>query len=193
MEVSRLYIQSLLLTSFVISLDQIFKAGAAHGAQSADVYGCLYFFLSDQLRKFTRRIRELDILFQLTNFDARALSQGIRDDVFSSFAIPASLRFDRIHVSNVFDANYIGISGVLSDWAPLLAKGETAAIIGYFMNWVAVQENGRAMSAGPKVLKMLLDRLLEEGKVGVISPYHVFRKLTVCEYSALWQASKPEI
>ena len=103
------------------------------------------------------------------------------------------MRFDRIHVSNIFDANYIGISGVLSDWAPLLAKGETAVIIGYFMNWVAVQENGRAMSAGPKVSKMLFDRLLEEGKVGAISPYHVSRKLTVCEYSSLWQASKPEI
>ena len=103
------------------------------------------------------------------------------------------MRFDRIHVSNIFDANYIGISGVLSDWAPLLAKGETAVIIGYFMNWVAVQKNGRAMSAGPKVSKMLFDRLLEEGKVGAISPYHVSRKLTVCEYSSLWQASKPEI
>ena len=104
------------------------------------------------------------------SFDARTLSRGIQDNVFSANAIPASTRFDRIHVSNILDANYIGISGVLSDWAPLLAKGETAAIIGYFMNWIALQENGRATSAGPKVLKRLLDRLLEEGKVSVNSP-----------------------
>lgn len=117
------------------------------------------------MRKFTKRLRELDISFHLTSFDARALSQGIREDIFSSFKIPASVRFDRIQVSNILDANYVGISGVLDDWAPLLMKGETAAIVGYFMNWIALQEDGRAVSAGPKVLNKLLDRLIDEGKV----------------------------
>ena len=150
----------------IVSIDQIFAAGAAHGAQSADVYGCLYFFLSDQLHNFTGRVRELNISFQLTSFDAGALSRGIRDDLFSTYGIPASPRFDRIHVSNILDANYIGISGVLTDWAPFLAKGETAAIVGYFMNWIAQQEDGRASSAGLEVVKRLLDRLLKEEKVG---------------------------
>jgi hypothetical protein len=129
------------------------------------VYGCLYFFLSDQLRKFTKRIRGCNVSFHITSFDARELSSGIRDDSFSDIGIPASVRFDRIQVSNILDTNYIGIEGVLSEWAPFLKSSRTAVIVGYFMNWVTMQEDSRALSAGPKVTNKLLSRLIEEGRV----------------------------
>jgi len=48
--------------------------------------------------------------------------------------LPASIRFDRIEVSNILDANYVGMRGVLTHWAPFLAESNTAAIVGYFMN-----------------------------------------------------------
>jgi hypothetical protein len=89
----------------------------------------------------------------------------MRDDIFSDIGIPASVRFDRIQVSNILDANYIGIEGVLSEWAPFLKNSRTAVIVGYFMNWVSMQKDGRALSAEPKVMKKLLHRLMEEGKV----------------------------
>jgi hypothetical protein len=136
------------------------------------VYGCLYFFLSDQLRKFTERIRGHNISFHITSFDARELSRGIRDDILSVNGIPSSVRFDRIEVSNILDANYVGVECVLREWAPLLKSSHTAAIVGYFMNWIVMQQDGRALSAGPKVFKKLIKRLVEEGRVSEIC--HIF-------------------
>ena len=108
--------------------------------------------------------------------DARVLSRGIKDNIFSVNGIPASVRFDRIQVSNILDANYVGIDAVLSDWAPLLKKNRTAVIVGYFMNWVIKQQDGRALSAGPQAMKKLISRLMEEGRVSGIchtfSPEH---------------------
>jgi hypothetical protein len=153
-------------------MDKVFEIRESYGAQSEDVYGCLYFFLSDQLRKFAKRIRRHNISFHITSFDARALSRGIRDDILSINGIPASVRFDRIEVSNILDANYVGIEGVLSEWAPLLKNSRNAAIVGYFMNWIIMQEDGRASSAGSKVVKKLLGRLMEEGRVSEIC--HLF-------------------
>jgi hypothetical protein len=149
-------------------MDKVFEIRESYGAQSEDVYGCLYFFLSDQLRKFAKRIRRYNISFHLTGFDARALSRGIREDILSVNGIPASVRFDRIEVSNILDANYVGIEGVLSDWAPLLKNGRNAAIVGYFMNWIAMQEDGQAKFAGSKVMNKLIDRLMKEGRVSEI-------------------------
>ena len=155
------------------SIDKVFEIGRSYGAQSEDVYGCLYFFLSDQLRKFTKRIRGYNISFHITNFDARALSRGIRDDILSVNGIPASVRFDRIQVSNILDANYVGIEGVLNEWGPLLKSSRTAAIVGYFMNWIAMQEGGQVSSAGPEVMAKVIGRLIKEGKVR--ETCHIFR------------------
>jgi hypothetical protein len=145
-------------------IDKVLEIGRSCGAQSEDVYGCLYFFLSDQLRKFAKRIRENNISFHITGFDARALPRKIRDDVLSVIGIPASVRFDRIHVSNILDANYVGIEGVLSGWAPFLNNSPTAVIVGYFMNWTAMQEDGQALSAGPEETEKVIKRLMEEGR-----------------------------
>jgi hypothetical protein len=82
------------------------------------------------------------------------------------------VRFDRIQVSNILDANYVGIEGILSEWAPLLKNSRTAVIVGYFMNWIAKQQDGQASSAGPKVMEGLIKRLKEEERVREI--YHMF-------------------
>ena len=97
------------------------------------------------------------------------MPQGIKEDIFSDHGVPASVRFDRIEVSNILDVNYIGIEGVLDGWASLLKTSKTAAIVGYFMNWVAIQPDGRVQTARPKVIKQLMDRLKKEGKVHGIS------------------------
>ncbi|KAF8963740.1 hypothetical protein BDZ97DRAFT_1758356 [Flammula alnicola] len=47
-------------------LKEVVSAGKAHGAQSEDIYGCLYFFLSYQLRVFARHLREFKLPFTLT-------------------------------------------------------------------------------------------------------------------------------
>lgn len=101
----------------------------------------------------------------MTDSDARVLSRGIKENDLSINGIPASVRFDRIQVSNILDAYYVGIDGVLRDWAPLLKDSDTATIVGYFMNWIFIQEDGRATSAGPQTMDRLIHRLMKEGRV----------------------------
>ena len=97
--------------------------------------------------------------------DARGLPGAILRNDFAEYRVPSSIRFDRIEVSNILDDNYVGIHDVLVDWAPLLAKGRKAAIVGYFMNWVMFQKDGRALTAGEHVLKTLFPRMLDKNKV----------------------------
>ncbi|KAF8800836.1 hypothetical protein BYT27DRAFT_7245483 [Phlegmacium glaucopus] len=146
-------------------LDVIVKAGKAHGANPEDIYGCLYFFLSEQLRMFTQRLRNFKINFTVFPFEACQLSKCIRQNLLADCGIPASIRFDRIEVSNILDANYVGLRGVLTHWAPLLAESSTAVIVGYFMNWVARQKDGLAAGAGNDVVRNLTNRLLDKIKV----------------------------
>ena len=113
-----------------------------------DIYGCLYFYLSDELRQFAERIQRFCISFNVLGFEALTLSKLILHNALVANGIPASIKFDRIEVSNILDDNYIGIEGVLTSWAPLLRKNRCCAIIGYFMNWVAMQPDGCIANIG---------------------------------------------
>jgi hypothetical protein len=96
------------------------------------------------------------------------LSDLILDNELASYNIPASIRFDRVEVSNIMDDNYLGIDGVLTAWAPLLVENHSAVIIGYFMNWAHLcQPDGYALNAAQDVCEELLGRLIEEGKVSM--------------------------
>ncbi|KAG1747941.1 uncharacterized protein EDB91DRAFT_1235835 [Suillus paluster] len=151
-------------------IGEILDAGTAQGAQPEDIYGCLYFFLSHELRTFARRLRELHISFRVVATDATILSRVIREDGLSGFGIPASARFDRIDVSNIFDLNYVGIRDVLTHWGPLLKESRTAALVGYFMNWAMIQPDGRACSAGDIESKKLIRALIEKGRFPGLGP-----------------------
>lgn len=121
---------------------------------------------------FARRLRNFKISFKVLSFDACQLSKGIRKNVFAELGIPKSIRFDRIAVSNILDANYVGLRGVLTHWAPLLAETRTAVIVGYFMNWVARQEDGRASAAGSSVVEKITKCLMHYHKVR--KPHRMF-------------------
>ena len=114
---------------------------------------------------FAQRLRNFKISFKAFPFEACQLSKSIRRNEFVEYGIPASIGFDRIAVSNILDANYIGLRDVLTHWAPLLAKSSTAVIVGYFMNWVAQQEDGRVEGASRFTLKNLTDRMIDRIKV----------------------------
>jgi hypothetical protein len=155
---------------FVVScsLNAVIAGGKAHGAQTEDIYGCLYFYLSDQLRLFAERIQQFRISFNVLGLEASMLSNVILDNQLASYGIPASIRFDRIEVSNLMDGNYLGIDGVLTAWAPLLGENRCATIVGYFMNWVALgQPDGHVSNAGAVVCKELLQCLVREGRVSI--------------------------
>ncbi|KAF9225919.1 hypothetical protein BS17DRAFT_777877 [Gyrodon lividus] len=146
-------------------LDQVFQSGKAHGAQAEDIYGCLYFFLSDQLRTFARRIREHRISFHVFNSDACALAEEVGKGTYLAYGIPSTVRFDRIDVSNIMDPNHVGTQLVLNMWGPLLAKSDNSAFIGYFMNWMAYVEKGRAIDASSAVMRNILDMMIKNKRV----------------------------
>jgi hypothetical protein len=150
------------------SIATIIETGKAHGAHSEDIYGCLYFFLSKQLRTLAHRLRKFSSSFTVLNFDARLLPQLIRDNVGGGLNLPSSIRFDRIEVSNILDFNYVGIHDVLTLWAPFLQESRKAAIIGYFMNWAVSGKSklpGRACMAGKGVVEGLLSKVMAREEV----------------------------
>ena len=126
------------------STGTLLEAGKRHGAHPEDVYGCFYFYLSEQLRGFAHRLRTTKVTFTALCSDARTLPGNIHKNVFRHLNISSSARFDRIVTSNILDADYIGMHDVLTLWTPLLEESRNAAVVGYFMNWVELQDDARA-------------------------------------------------
>ncbi|KZT23891.1 hypothetical protein NEOLEDRAFT_1068587 [Neolentinus lepideus HHB14362 ss-1] len=146
-------------------LKSVIETGKLHGAQRAEIFGCLYFFLTDQLRTFARRLRQFSISFHLYSEDARDLAGRMKAGGRVHSGVPPSVHFDRIEVSNIMDAEYVGISRVLTDWAPLLKNNRTATIIAYFMNWRARQKGADLFTAGKHVMDRIMDRLHQDNRV----------------------------
>ncbi|KAF6752073.1 hypothetical protein DFP72DRAFT_850254 [Ephemerocybe angulata] len=97
----------------------VVSKGKAWGANPEDLYGCLYFFLTQELREFHRRLQRFHIAFKITCMDASGLSQLLLNtqlDVFAKYDLPASTRFDRI----MPDGRYDGLSRAAED--RILAK-----------------------------------------------------------------------
>jgi hypothetical protein len=146
-----------------VSIEDVVKAGKAHGAQHADLYGCLHFYLSDQLRSFADRLRRFRISFRMFDSNARDLSKRLQSGAHITQGVPNGIRFDRIDVSNIIDTEYVGIPNVLQDWAPLLSDSNRfATIVGYSMNWVPKQPGAQP---GEEAIKTITSKLLEMGMV----------------------------
>ncbi|KAF9236097.1 hypothetical protein BU15DRAFT_50530, partial [Melanogaster broomeanus] len=161
----------------------VIEAGMAHGATPEDIYGCLYFMLSDELRTFARRIRALPISFHIFSTDARYLSLAITEGELTAYGIPPTVRFDRVETSNILDPNYVGVQDVLEAWGRLLAPGDHATIVGYFLNWFAFQEGATVHDAGEGVCARITKQLVQAGRRKL--PFEVpgFDELYIVTYS----------
>jgi len=166
MGVSPFFYQKFIILLKYPSVNAVIQSGKSHGAHVEDIYGCLYFFLSEQLLICAQRIRKIKMSFSLFASDARLLPKGIREGLISRCGIPSSIRFDRIEVSNILDANYVGINNVLLNWSPLMAESNTV-IVGYFMNWFTIQENARAQNASPTIARSILRQVIEKTMVSI--------------------------
>jgi len=124
-----------LYSSFDPRTQEVIASGKAHGGRVEDIYGCLYFHISDQLQALVTRIKELPITFHLSLNSAQELVDGLRQGKLSKNGLTPDIKFDRIDVSNILDDNYVGIEPLLTKWKPFLADTKHAAIVGYFMNW----------------------------------------------------------
>lgn len=112
------------------NIDDVIESGQRHGATKEDIVGCLFFHVRQQLAEFAARLRRFNISIKISAIDARKLARELRSS-------PDFVQgFDRVEVSNIADKEYVGVSGVLEDWGPLLRKDHKhAAIVGTFMNW----------------------------------------------------------
>ena len=100
--------------------------------------------------------------------EACHLSLSIKSGAYTPLGLPPTVRFDRIHVSNILDVQYVGIDGVLTSWGPLLSTSQFSTIVGYFMNWILLEKDGNPTLCREKVVNECIERYVErEQRVGI--------------------------
>ncbi|KAI0437529.1 hypothetical protein F4803DRAFT_565994 [Xylaria telfairii] len=105
------------------------KAGPA----KQDVYGQLHHYLKRMFADFHHHLRSKRVSFELHHIDARNLGKTL-----------TGRKFDRIEVSNICDAGYLGIRATLTTFGPLLSNPSTnahATLITMFLNAVPESKN----------------------------------------------------
>ncbi|KJA20347.1 hypothetical protein HYPSUDRAFT_203842 [Hypholoma sublateritium FD-334 SS-4] len=137
---------------------------ARHGLFQEDIYGCFYFYMSHHLCTFARRIRTLDISFTASRMEAISLSKDVMDGRLSDCDIPPWTEFHRIHVSNIVDANYVGLREVVKHWSPFLAETRNSVLVGYFMNWFTLQDNGSVCGLDKEKTGEIIRRLFRDAE-----------------------------
>ncbi|KAJ2921018.1 hypothetical protein H1R20_g16078, partial [Candolleomyces eurysporus] len=142
-------------------ISAVIAAGKAHGARPEDIYGCLYFYLTEQLRTFAKRLRELSISFKLYSTEACGLACAIKSGRLTELDLPPIVRFDRIEVSNILDAQYVGMNAVLITWGPLLSDNPFATIVGYFMNWSLLEKDGDPKNCEEEIVDDCITRVVD--------------------------------
>ncbi|KAH6896239.1 hypothetical protein BKA70DRAFT_1316671 [Coprinopsis sp. MPI-PUGE-AT-0042] len=112
-------------------LDEVVAAGKRHGATIEDIYGCLYFFLKEQLVTFTSRLRKFKISITLAGYGSDWLGGVIKSSILKpSGYLPKNFKFDRIWMSNAIDVGHVELEKCLRLWAPWLKDGEHAVLAG---------------------------------------------------------------
>ncbi|KAK0238484.1 hypothetical protein EDD85DRAFT_826999 [Armillaria nabsnona] len=128
-------------------------SGEKHGVEFADIFGCLFFHVKDQLREFARRMKDFNIHLHLTQFDGKILSKGLFAGVVPAFGGPC---FDRVDASSTMDS--AGIKACLNDWGPLLNRqNECSAILIHSKTWHAGRRDGSAQ-AHPRTVEWLIKK-----------------------------------
>lgn len=136
------------------------------------MFGCLYFYVSDQLRRFVDRLSSFHISIKVCNMEAMELSRALASSRLLSLGLSANVRFDRIEVSNVIDEEYIGIVKIVHAWGTLLKKDRDATLVGYFMNWARGRPEADPITGGDT--KELVDKLVQKGRVSpFLSPLNL--------------------
>ena len=160
-------LQDLLITCFS-SIEDVVASGIVHGAQSADIYGCLYFYLSDQFRILAKRLREFKLSFKIFDEDPIALARNLDQGLYVAYGLPKDIVFDRIDCSNVAESNGgVSLANVLENWAPFLNKSNpSSTLLGGFSNWASKQPKSQP---GPIEMQRLTIELIKKGGVSGIT------------------------
>lgn len=161
--------------SELLSIEAVISAGKAHGTQGSDIYGCLYFYLSEQIRTFASRLKHLRISFHVHHGDPLKLAQDISTGALERYGLPKETRFDRIDLSRHLDLkDRFGQPTPFTDpiiaWGYLLSTtNKSAKILGHSRDWA--QTYADAIPRDEKICKDLTRQLIREGRVSVEANY----------------------
>lgn len=123
-------------------------AATSSGAASNDVYGKLFYFVRQELRRFVKRMSALNISFALLQVDAQDLQDHLRNQLFSRIEVcmvaitvnPITRGLTKhFQVSNIADQGWLGIHRTLLVAVPLLQSSHFnphATLLTLFMNAV---------------------------------------------------------
>ena len=163
----------LVLTSLA-SIESVIAAGKTRGASREDLYGCLYFFLSDTFTKFADRIRCFNVNFKVFCAEASDLAPRFKDVSTDSTSGPAPRHFDRIQLSYHIDPDTKPghMSQDLERWAPLLKQGKHSCILADFQFWHTVQKGASVNTMLSEVTADILTKYVGEGKVRCYVFFH---------------------
>jgi hypothetical protein len=147
-----------------LSISAVVEAGQRYGTVRGDIYGCLYFYLGEQLRTFAQRLSRFRIKFHVFRKDAHVLSQEISAGHLSKF-YPQITKFDRVDVSNSFDVPHADIPRTLSNWGSLLKGNDESAFVGHFINWSHTYPGSSVSNSSKDTIEKLQGVLKESGRV----------------------------
>ncbi|KAF8621874.1 hypothetical protein AX15_007432 [Amanita polypyramis BW_CC] len=136
------------LRSFDVS--RVLESGRNHKIEPADIMGCLFFHLKDELMEFATRIKHFHINIHLTQFDPKILSRGLAIGALPAFDKGC---FDRIDLSTMIDS--VGVQESLTSWAPLLNRQNNhACIIMRSDKWYTTYPKATART-NPHIIELL--------------------------------------
>ena len=116
----------------VCDIEKFFHTRSELQSLNNDLYGHLYFYLLGVLTTFYERLRSTAIHFTLFALKMEELHSILGEEN----------RFDRIDVSNIIDANYLGVHTTLKAVRPLLRQdSKYATVVSLFLN--ALQETAQ--------------------------------------------------
>ncbi|KAF6236092.1 hypothetical protein HO173_005720 [Letharia columbiana] len=175
------------------ALKDILASGVRRGGPKEDIYGHLHFHIRDLLENFCQKTTLMKIHMDMYCVNATELPSLLDDRLKES-------AFDRIEISNIADANYIGLEKSLSTFGPLLKnrkQSSHATLITLFMNAAeqAAQARGydiEAMMTGMQKISQFLPSKLPANQ----NPYNPAAlrasaaKDLVRDYDKLWAQYK---
>lgn len=134
-------------------VSEVLATGAKHNVDSADIIGCLFFHVKEELMEFARRARDFHIDLHLTQFSPPLLSKGISIGVLPAFTEGC---FDRVDTADLPDRE--SIPELLADWGQMLNRSNgRACIIMHSRQWHKNRPNTTAQS-NPCSAVMLVER-----------------------------------
>ncbi|KAA1470766.1 hypothetical protein DENSPDRAFT_73505 [Dentipellis sp. KUC8613] len=148
-------------------IEDVMTAGKAHGVERADVYGALYFYLTDQLCTFVDRLHTLKIRFLVFACTAPELAERLRTGALQKFGLPPYVGFACIDAGTLGDTDPGAWMRVVDEWGPRLMPYPGAVLVGTSVKW-AEGTGEEAEEARPRgeAVRALVGRLMQEGKVG---------------------------